>query len=186
MNKLHSLFIAIIMVAGFSFSAFGQYFEKDKSYIGIGRAFPSSFNEEISAFQLLTDEKIHSFGPFVLNYELGIHEYIGIFIQGKFANARYDIEFFDGTESILFYDLGVDARIVGHYPKIDKIDPYAAVGISYNSTIINLFGEKIPEEDSSKAIGVIGLRFHFDNNYSAYLEFASGQVPFALGVNFKI
>lgn len=191
-NYLNLLKIAIIISLSFVFSSevYSQFFEKDRSYIGIAYGFPNVFDEQLTVIELLTDTESTTIGPLSLNYELGIHEFVGIFIQAGVAKSNIAIDLdpygSGGKEDFSLFYYGLQARIVGHYPKINKIDPYVAIGMGYHHIKFDFIGITLPVTSPALIIGAIGVKFHFETNVSAYFEFSSGITPLTIGASLKL
>lgn len=191
MTKL--LYLSLILLFGIC-KLNAQFFENESSYwslnYGLADVFSSSIELNLGGSEVI---KNTTFGPIGLNFELGMHKYLGLSIGAAYGTNTHTISLIsndDGKIKLNYYN--IEASVRGHYPKVKKIDPYIGLGLSYSKIKF-----KFSEEVTSSSISIstsspsilfasIGVRFHFETNFSGYLEFKSGTSPVAVGVCLKI
>ena len=79
-----------------------------------------------------------------------------------------------------------------HYPLLDKLDTYGAIGLGYNISTSKQVGNSYPGEDFSSSSGgirfgiYVGGRYYFNEHFAAFAQVGYGITYLTFGVSYRL
>jgi hypothetical protein len=79
-----------------------------------------------------------------------------------------------------------------HYPLLDKLDTYAALGLGYNISTSKEYGNYWPGDDFSSSSGgfvfgiYVGGRYYFNEHFAAFAQVGYGIAYLTFGVSYRL
>lgn len=198
-----SLFIA----ANFSF---GQAFEGKGSktlQLGLGYNVHTTYFAERGNFNGIEGVRTSSYGGFNLQYEIGIHQYVGLGIfaalEGtpNLTNSYYSYFYNNNTKAYAGFAIPVGFVANFHFLQLiadktnksfaDKMDVYAglSVGAGPSFAIVKSPHKNHIEPNSGPLVyfgANVGIRYYPKSNFGIFSELGYGKTVAQFGVIFKM
>ena len=173
---------------GGGYEAFSQGTSTLTAGYGVGNLAKTWFK----TYESFGGYKATGMGPFHLRYEYGVSDRIGLGVSVNYVSYGAKWEDMGDTYEIGASSWNVLGRMNWHFATGEKLDPYWAVGVGYNSTTWSTKSTDEGYDFSLKSplfIGfesVVGLRYYFTDNIGLYAEvgFSKSLAQAGLAVKF--
>ena len=178
-------------------------FDKGEKHVSLGYGLATWTGAIFDAYESYGDYSHSATGPFHAKFEYGVSEKMGVGLNLAYGihDLKYTYDDFDVngdpvkyTETTKYTTWSALMRLNWHFGDIEHFDPYWGIGVGYRSgnwkvTSNDPTGEtSATEVDEPIPFGfetTIGARYHFTDNFGAYMEVGLAKSIMQLGVTMR-
>lgn len=136
--------------------------------------------------------------PLTFSYEQAIKDevlekgVIGIVGSIGYNSYKYRATYSGGEYGYNWSNIVIAVGGTFHYPLLDKLDTYGAIGLGYNISTSKEYGNFWPGDDlsssSSKVVfGIyVGGRYYFNEHFAAFAQVGYGIAYLTFGVSYRL
>jgi len=136
--------------------------------------------------------------PITFSYEQAIKDevlekgVIGIVGSIGYNSYKYRATYLGSDWGYNYSNIVIAVGGTFHYPLLDKLDTYGAIGLGYNISTAKEYGNYYPGADYSSSSGgfvfgiYVGGRYYFNEHFAAFAQVGYGIAYLTFGVSYRL
>jgi opacity protein-like surface antigen len=192
--------LGLALVSG---KAFAGDFDEGEKHLSLGYGLATWTGAILDAYEGYGDYSHSATGPIHIKFEYGVSEKMGVGLNLAYVvhKMKYNYDDFDTNGNPVVYTETTDyttwsalMRLNWHFGDIDHFDPYWGIGVGYRSGKWKVTSNDPTGETSGTEVdepipfgfeSTIGARYHFTDNFGAYMEVGLAKSVLQVGATMR-